>query len=205
MRFVSMHHLALRRKSNGKPLAFWNFQTWSRPDRLNRPDRLDGPDESVSTNQRPPLLILQAHTPTPDLHADAPRALDDPHQRQDGKRQRAPVDELARLVHGLVREDREEREGDGDGGGEVALGGGERVGRGGALEEEEREEDEDLGPDPGGLLEGVDAEGLEGGEDDKDGGPAVVEGEGEVDEELVGPGLGRVIFLHDVVDVLWEG
>ena len=47
----------------------------------------------------------------------------------------------------------------------------------------------------------VDAEGCEGGEDEEDGCPAVPEGEGEVDEELV-PGVGGFVLLFDdVVDV----
>ena len=51
---------------------------------------------------------------------------------------------------------------------------------------------------------GVDAERLERGQDDEDSGPAVVQGEGEVDEELVRKGLGRVVLLDNVVDVLIE-
>ena len=66
------------------------------------------------------------------------------------------------------------------------------------------EEDADAGPDAGGLGGGVVAEGLEEGEDDENGRPAVVEREGEVDEDLVGGALRLVELLHDVVDVLWR-
>ena len=52
------------------------------------------------------------------------------------------------------------------------------------------------------MLESVGAEGLEEGEDDEERGPAVVEREGEVHEELVSGGLRRVVLLDDVVDVL---
>jgi hypothetical protein len=105
------------------------------------------------------------------LAARAKQRLDDPHERKHRKAQRGPVDELAR---GLVGEDRPEGPGDGDGRREVALGAGEGVGGGGTLEEEESEEDKDLGPDAGVVLVGVDAEGLEGGEDDEDGGPPCI-------------------------------
>ena len=92
--------------------------------------------------------------------------------------------------------------GAGERGGEVALARRERVRGRGALEEEEREEDEELRPRVRRVRERVDAEGLEGGEHDEHGRPAVVEREGEVHEELVSGGLRRVMLLDDVVDVL---
>lgn len=49
---------------------------------------------------------------------------------------------------------------------------------------------------------GVDAECLECGEYNKDGGPPVVERERQVDENLIGPGFGHMVFLYDIVDVL---
>ena len=85
----------------------------------------------------------------------------------------------------LVGEDRPQGPRDGDRGGEVALGRGERVGSGGGFEEKEREEDEYFGPYACAGCECVYAEGFEEGEDDEDCCPPVVEGEGEVDEELV--------------------
>ena len=54
---------------------------------------------------------------------------------------------------------------------------------------------------PGG---GVAVEGIKE-EDDEDSHSAVVEREGEVDEDLVGGALRHVRLLHDVVDVLWRG
>ena len=51
------------------------------------------------------------------------------------------------------------------------------------------------------MGERVDAEGLECGEDDEDGGPAVVEREGEVDPQLVIDGRRRVEAPDDVIDV----
>ena len=47
------------------------------------------------------------------------------------------------------------------------------------------EEDEDIRPDARLVGQGVHAERLERGQDDKDGRPAVVEGEGEVYPELI--------------------
>lgn len=63
-------------------------------------------------------------------------------------------------------------------------------------------EDEDLGPDAGVMGETVNAKGVKGGDDDEDGGPSVVEREGKVDEELVAPGLGDVMLLDEVVNML---
>lgn len=79
--------------------------------------------------------------------------------------------------------DTKEGPGDSDGTSEITLGRGECVSSGGGLEDEEGEEDEDLGPDSGAVRVGVATECLETGEEDKDGGPAVVEGEGKVDED----------------------
>jgi hypothetical protein len=86
----------------------------------------------------------------------------------------------------------------------IAFGRGERVGCCGTLEEEERKEDEDLGPDVRGVSGGVDAECCERGEEDEDSGPAVPEREWEMNEEFIGQGLRSVELLHDVVDVLDE-
>ena len=66
-------------------------------------------------------------------------------------------------------------------------------------------EDEDVSPDTGVLSSRVDAKCLESAEDDEDGGPAVVEREGEVDEDLVGGARRVVVLLDDVVDVRHRG
>ena len=71
--------------------------------------------------------------------------------------------------------------------------------------DQEAEEDEDLGPDAGLVRPGVHAEGFEGGEHDEHGSPAVVEREGEVDQDLVGRVRGLVVLLDDVVDVRHSG
>ena len=126
------------------------------------------------------------------------QTFDDPEQAEDRERERAPMDEAART---LMREHGKQGPSDRDGPRKITLGRREGVRGCGGLEEEEAEEDEDLGPDAGVVGGGVDAEGRECGEDDEDGGPAVVEREGEVHEELVG-GVGRlVVLLDDVVDV----
>ena len=54
------------------------------------------------------------------------------------------------------------------------------------------------------LNGGIVTERLEGGEDDENGRPAVVEREGKVDEHLVRSALGLVVLLDDIVDVLCD-
>ena len=63
------------------------------------------------------------------------------------------------------------------------------------------EESEDVSLDASRLNSSVVAERLEGGEDNEDGRPAVVKGEGQVDEDLVRSALWLVVLLDDVVDV----
>ena len=67
------------------------------------------------------------------------------------------------------------------------------------------EEGEDVSPDAGRLSRGVVTEGLERGQNYKDGRPAVVERERKVDEHLVRSALGLVVLLDDVVDVRHRG
>ena len=97
-----------------------------------------------------------------------------------------------------MRKDSPQAPRDGDAAGQVTLRSGERVCGTGALEEEEAEEYEDLGPDASLVLPCVDAEGLEGGQNNKDGRPAVVEREGQVNEDLVGC-IARLVVLLDAV------
>lgn len=56
------------------------------------------------------------------------------------------------------------------------------------------------------VCEAADTESVECGDDNEDGGPTMVEGEGEMDKEFISIRLGRVVLLDDVVDVLirWE-
>lgn len=51
---------------------------------------------------------------------------------------------------------------------------------------------------------GVDTECLKGCEDYENSCPAVIEGEGEVDEKFISERLSGVMFLDDVVDMLKE-
>ena len=52
------------------------------------------------------------------------------------------------------------------------------------------------------MMAAIHAEGFKSGDDEEDGGPAAIEREGKVDEYLVSPRLGSVIFLDNVIDVL---
>jgi len=100
----------------------------------------------------------------------------------------------------LVGENGKEGPGDGEASREVTFGGGKCVGGSSAFEEEQCEEDKEFGPNASRL--GVrGAECFEDGKDDENGGPPVIEGEWEVDEELVIGGLGCVIFFDDIVYV----
>ena len=94
---------------------------------------------------------------------------------------------------------------DSNGSWEIALGGGKGVGSGGTFEEEEREESKDLGPNTGVVVSVVNTKGLEGGDDEQDGCPSVVKGEGQVDEHLIREVLGRVVLFHNIVDVRYRG
>jgi hypothetical protein len=141
---------------------------------------------------------VEAHA-TASLDEDSVCALDDPNEGEDGEYKGRPVDKAGA---GLLGEDGEQGPCDGDGRGEIALGGGEGVGGGSAFEEEEGKEDEDFCPDASAGGEGVDTECLEGGNDDEDGRPAVVEREGKVDEYLVAEALSEMVFFDNVVDVL---
>lgn len=153
----------------------------------------------VTADERSPLLVERdLVSAAGELDAERNDGLANPEEGEDGESQGRPVNER---VAGLVRKDGPEGPGDGEARGKVTLGRGEGVGHSGGLEEEEGQEDKDLGPDAGMVGESVDTEGVEGREDDEDGGPAVVEGEGEVHEDLVRDARGLVILLDDVVDV----
>lgn len=97
--------------------------------------------------------------------------------------------------------DCEERPGDGDASGKVTLGGRERVGCRGRLEEEESEEDKDLGEDTGVVAVRVHTEGLERRDEDKEGRESVPEREWKVDPEFVIYVLSRVMLFDEIVDV----
>jgi hypothetical protein len=52
------------------------------------------------------------------------------------------------------------------------------------------------------MVGGVDAESFKSSDDNENCGPAVVEGEWEMDKELLCEALRGVVFFHDIVDVL---
>ena len=53
------------------------------------------------------------------------------------------------------------------------------------------------------VVNGIDTERLKGAQNDEDGGPTVVQREWKMNEDLIGVGLGRVMLLHNVIDVLF--
>jgi hypothetical protein len=55
------------------------------------------------------------------------------------------------------------------------------------------------------VVGGVDAESFKSRDDDENSGPAMVEGEWEMNEELVCEALRGVVFFHNIVDVLEGG
>jgi hypothetical protein len=84
---------------------------------------------------------------------------------------------------------------------QVAFRGGESVTGGRGFEEEERQKDKDLGPNSCRVCACVDTESLESGKHDEDSGPAVPEGEGQVNKEFVADGFGHVNLFNDIIDV----
>jgi len=64
------------------------------------------------------------------------------------------------------------------------------------------EEHKDLCPDTSPMCHLVDTKCVKRGDNDEDGRPAVVEREGEVDEQFIAHRLGNMIFLDNIVDVL---
>ena len=89
---------------------------------------------SVAPNERRALLVERdAATAVANLEANTNGSLDDPNEREDGEGECAPVDERGVT---LTSEDGPERPGDGNAGGEITLGRGERVRRSGCLQEE---------------------------------------------------------------------
>lgn len=97
-------------------------------------------------------------------------ALHNPEQAQNRERKRAPMDESTRT---LVRENGEERPGNGNRACKISLRCGEGVRGGGRLEEEKTEKHEDLRPDACSVGERIDAECLEQRQNNKDRGPAL--------------------------------
>lgn len=153
----------------------------------------------VSANERSTLLIQRyLVSAARDLDAQRDDSLANPEQGENGKRQRGPVNERAAI---LVREHRPQVPSNGNARRQVSFGRREGVGGCGGLEEEKGEEHEHLRPDTGMVSERVHAKCGKCGQNDEDGGPAVIEGEREVDKDLVS-GAGRLmILLDDVVDV----
>ena len=112
-----------------------------------------------------------------------PSTSDNPEGAEDGKDETGDGDEFAGTTSALVGVDTKEGPSDGDGTGEITLWRGKGVCGGGSLEDEKCEEDEDLGPDTCSVGIGVASECLESSEEDEDGGPAVIEGEGKVNKD----------------------
>lgn len=156
-------------------------------------------DDLVSTNEGSTLLVQRDSTSaTTDLQACGNESLTNPHEGKDGESEGRPMNECAALLLGKYRP---EIPSNSDASGQITLGSREGVGGGCGLEEEEGKEDKDLGPDASVVGNGVNTERGECGEDDKDGCPAMVEGERKVDEDLVCR-AGRLVILFDnVVDV----
>jgi len=138
------------------------------------------------------------HAGAPARHDQAIQALQYPEERKQGECERAPMNERTR---GLVSEDGEQRPRDRNRPCKVSLSRGERVRGGRSLQEEQSEEHEDLGPDTSLVRDGVDTEGLEGGEYNKNRRPSVVQRERKVHPKFIGQRLRDMVALHDVIDV----
>jgi len=104
-------------------------------------------------------------------------------------------------IWSLVSKDSPERPGNGDRAREVSLRSGEWIGCSRAFQKEQGQEHKDLSPDAGRVGERIDTKRLECGEEDKYGRPAMVEGERQVNEDLVTPRISDMILLHMIVYV----
>lgn len=94
---------------------------------------------------------------------------------------------------------------DGQASSEISFRAGERVRSTGTFEEEEREEDEEFGPELSRVSSRVDTESLKGSQPDEDNGPSVVERERKVDKKLACQARSPTMFVDDVVDVAYSG
>lgn len=156
-------------------------------------------DSLVIADERSALLVeSNTRTTTPNLEDEGDSSLADPNKGEESEEKGRPVDEC---VAPLVDKDCPEEPGDGESTGKVALGGAEGVGGSSGLKEEEGEEYKDLGPYTSMVRVGVLAECYERGKDHENGGPTVVEGEWQVNEDLVGNVCSLVMLLDDVIDV----
>jgi hypothetical protein len=134
-----------------------------------------------------------------------PNGNSDPKRREGSKDERNDGDESRSTMTGLSSKDTEKGPGNGNSTSEITFFGRECVSSGSGFKSEKGEEDEYFRPYSCGVSAGVDAECFEGGYEDEDGDPAVSEGEGEVDEDLVGPRTSLVVPLDDPVDMGGRG
>lgn len=128
--------------------------------------------------------------------------LEDPDRREDGEDKSRNVNELART---LMVPDTPQGPSDGQTSSDITLGAGERVRSASTFEEEEREEDEELGPELGRVSSRIDTESLKGSQPDEDNGPSVVERERKVDKKLACQTDTPTMLIDGEVDVAHSG
>ena len=124
-------------------------------------------------------------------------SLDDPERREDSEDESRDVNETCEgLTSGITRggsisrlttrtlmvPDTPQAPSDGQTSSEITFRAREGVCSAGTFEEEEREEDEELGPELSRVSRRVDTESLKGSQPDEDNGPSVVERERKVDK-----------------------
>jgi len=104
-----------------------------------------------------------------------------------------------------VGKDGPEGPGDSNGGREVAFRSREGICSSSTLKEEEGKENENFGPDAGGVVETTYTKGIECSNDDENGSPTMVEREREMNEKFICKRLGTVMLLYDVIDMRDRG
>lgn len=154
--------------------------------------------ESTTPDEWTALLVGKSNGAGRALAVNAIQPLKDPNEGKNGECEGGPVNEGRRT---LMVKDCPQRPGDDYGTGEVTIDGRERVGSRSGLQEQEGEEHEDLGPDPGVVLGCVNTERLEGGQEDDNHGPPMPKGEWQMHEQFIAHSLGGMIFLNHVVDM----
>jgi len=94
-----------------------------------------------------------------------------------------------------------QRPGNRDASGKITFRRGEGICYRSRFKEKEGEEHKDFGEDASMMMEGIDTEGIECGDENQEGRESVPKRERKMDPKFIMDVLGRVMLLHNVIDV----